>query len=236
MKKYIFFDLDDTLYDQELPFIKAFKSSFPKIKVSNWDKLYKLFRQKSDEVFPLFPNTQENIEDMWITRMQLTFKVLGQATSNFQILNFQRNYNNNLQYICLFTGVEELLRILIRKNIFGGIITNGNLKHQTDKITALKILNYIPSDRIFISSELGVSKPNPKVFQVVASKLDISTSDIIYIGDNYLNDVYAAKKAGCKSIWFNHRKNIISDVPIETDLEISTYSKIDTILEFIENK
>ncbi|KRL76250.1 HAD family hydrolase [Ligilactobacillus equi] len=236
MKKYIFWDLDDTLYDQELPFVNAFKTSFPEIKVSNWDKLYKLFRQKSDEVFPLFPNTQENIENMWLARMQLTLKDMEYFASNTQILSFQEVYNENLKSIHLFTGVEELLKILISKNTFLGIITNGNLKHQTNKMKALQILNYIPEDRIFISSELGISKPDPKIFQVVAGKLDISTSDIIYIGDNYLNDVYAAKKAGCESIWFNHRSHNISDMSIEPDLEISTFDKIDKILEFIKTK
>lgn len=91
----VFFDLDDTIYDQAQPFKIAFAKAFPQIKIDNWNQLYQLFRQKSDEVFPLYPNDREHLEEMWIDRMNRTLSALneGNKYDSVMILEFQKIYN-----------------------------------------------------------------------------------------------------------------------------------------------
>lgn len=68
----ILFDLDDTLYDQLQPFIKAFQLTFPSVKNINAEKLFKVFRQKSDEVFTSYQAQLLSQELMWEYRMSAT--------------------------------------------------------------------------------------------------------------------------------------------------------------------
>lgn len=52
-------------------------------------------------------------------------------------------------------------------------------------------------DEIFISSDLGWSKPNPKFFDAAAHRIGVDDrSTLLMIGDTYQGDVQAAQQAG----------------------------------------
>ena len=53
MIKAIVFDLDDTLYRQEVPFVAAIKLVFPQLIEEELTTLFKLFRTISDQLFEL---------------------------------------------------------------------------------------------------------------------------------------------------------------------------------------
>ncbi len=54
---------------------------------------------------------------------------------------------------------------------------------------------------LFITSkELGAAKPSPSFFTGIADKLNISTSEICMIGNDYEKDIVGAKNAGMKTI------------------------------------
>lgn len=89
-----------------------------------------------------------------------------------------------------------------------GIITNGPVQHQFNKIKSLDLTSYVSKDHIFISDEVGVAKPNKQIFQHVAQQVDMLPSEILYIGDSWPNDVVAPMEAGWQAIWYNHRKRL----------------------------
>ena len=54
---------------------------------------------------------------------------------------------------------------------------------------------------LFITSkELGVSKPNSAFFMGIASRLNLNTSKICMIGNDYNKDIVGAKNVGMKTI------------------------------------
>ena len=89
------------------------------------------------------------------------------------------------------------------------------------------------SDLIFYSYKSGHAKPSPFMFEAAAEilgNMDISPHSVLYIGNDMLNDIYPAKKAGFKTALFagdarslrlreNHPKcqNLSTDLVI-TDL------------------
>ncbi|MGK4127061.1 HAD family hydrolase [Ligilactobacillus saerimneri] len=234
----VFFDLDDTIYDQAQPFKIAFAKAFPQIKIDNWNQLYQLFRQKSDEVFPLYPNDREHLEEMWIDRMNRTLSALneGNKYDSVMILEFQKIYNQQLKQIVMFPEMRKLLVELRNQKIQVGIISNGSYEHQMNKVTALGLQDYVAKDRIFISATFGVSKPDPELFRKVGKEIGRPTDEMIYVGDNYLNDVYAATQAGCKAtIWFNHRQREVVNKPVMVTLEIKTPEKLFQIANLVKN-
>ncbi|MCT6857395.1 MAG: HAD family hydrolase, partial [Bombilactobacillus mellis] len=105
---------------------------------------------------------------------------------------------------------------------------------QIKKITALKIDQYIPLNKIFISDCLGVAKPNPEIFLQVASRQNLLPPKMLYIGDNYINDIVAAQQAGLKTVWFNHRHVHLSSRKVLPNLEISSPSALINIVDFLK--
>ncbi|MEA5259613.1 HAD-IA family hydrolase [Arcicella aquatica] len=69
------------------------------------------------------------------------------------------------------------------------------------------------------SDEEGLSKPNPKFFELMLNKVStlkenrpISSSEIIHVGDNLVADIYGANFIEINSFQINSNKNTISDL------------------------
>lgn len=58
----------------------------------------------------------------------------------------------------------------------------------------------------FISAELGLVKPDPRVYQYIEKRLGLFPGDLVMIGDTWNDDIEGALMAGWSAIWLN-RKN-----------------------------
>jgi putative hydrolase of the HAD superfamily len=202
----VFFDLDDTLHDHLYPFSKAIKATFPLIAEQvHIESLYKKFRECSDLLWRDYTVNELTLEELRIQRIVLALREFDIYIENEEAYDFQSHYQSCLTNLQLFSEVPELLQTFKSMGLQIGIITNGPIKHQYSKITSLGLIKYIPRNLIFISDEVGVAKPNPEIFHHVAQKINIRPSELIYIGDSWINDVVAPAKAGWHSIWYNHR-------------------------------
>ncbi|MFJ5761500.1 HAD family hydrolase [Neobacillus sp. NPDC093182] len=207
--KAIFFDLDDTLHDHLFPFSKAFKDSFPALyQQMDVESLYKKFRDFSDLLWKKYSNQEMTLEELRIARIVMALEYFQKSITNEQASDFQAQYELNLDNLQLFAKVPELINFLKAKGKLVGIITNGPVQHQFNKINSLGLTSYVSRDRIFISDEVGVAKPNKQIFHHVAQKVNMSPSEILYIGDSWPNDVAAPIEAGWQAIWYNHRKRL----------------------------
>lgn len=54
----------------------------------------------------------------------------------------------------------------------------------------------IPYDKLYISSEIGLSKSSGNLFDYILTDLDIQNTDIVHIGDNLISDIAKAKSRG----------------------------------------
>lgn len=80
------------------------------------------------------------------------------------------------------------------------IITNGPEDYQMKKIRKLKLDQYV--DSIVVGGAIGRQKPLPEPFLATAENLDLKCSEIIYVGDDPVNDVEGSRKAGLTPVWF----------------------------------
>ena len=108
-------------------------------------------------------------------------------------LNF---YENSWQ---LFADVEDCLNDLSDFHL--GIISNGDAVQQRHKLNSLEIADKFKT--IVISGEVGITKPDPDIFQLACQKAGVNPSDCWYIGDNLKVDVYGSLSAGMEGIWLN---------------------------------
>ncbi len=220
--KTVIFDVDDTLYDQILPFKKAIHASFSRSFTENeLNQLYISSRQFSDELFHQSTTGEVSIEDLQVYRITEAAKTFDIALNREEALLFQRHYLQEQKQIMLFNEMKQLIELLYQHNIQLAILTNGEVAHQTMKIKQLQLNRWIPKDHFYISGSLGVAKPNKQVFYYLEQQLSLDKENTIYIGDSFEHDIIGAKQVGWKAIWMNHRKRRAPNGDIAPDFEVS---------------
>ncbi|WP_054860115.1 HAD-IA family hydrolase [Gracilibacillus sp. JCM 18860] len=210
----IIFDVDDTLYDQLLPFKNTVKQQFQQDFIdAELEALYITSRKYSDEVFEKHMNGGE------ITALELqTYRItkaceeFGLAISYQDAVSFQQKYLQEQKQITLFEELKQLLDHLLSQKKQLAILTNGEEAHQMMKVKQLGLSHWIPATHIFVSGAIGHSKPSREVFRYMEDQLKLNKEKTVYIGDSYENDIVGAKQMGWQAIWMNHRKRTI-DLP-----------------------
>jgi HAD superfamily hydrolase (TIGR01549 family) len=100
------------------------------------------------------------------------------------------------------------------------MITNGASKWQREKIEKLSIGGYF--DEILVSGELGHHKPSPVIFQEMTQRTGVNSSEIIYIGNDYIKDIHGAKSSGWRTAWVKRTDEVRDEtVPNYTINELS---------------
>lgn len=120
----------------------------------------------------------------------------------------------SLQTTCLYENAAETLPSLRQSSKLQGIISNAQfytplhlrrLLRRTLDNDHFELDEVFMEPLVFFSYELGFSKPNPGSFQRAIDYLGqqgFMPEDIVYIGNDMLNDIWAAQKCGMKTILF----------------------------------
>ena len=66
-------------------------------------------------------------------------------------------------------------------------------------------------DEIFISAEMGLAKPDPKIYEMVIEKLGIAPEEIFFI-DDFIENIEAARKLGIQTIHFQERDVVMGEL------------------------
>lgn len=61
-------------------------------------------------------------------------------------------------------------------------------------------------DLMIFSEEIGIRKPDRRIFHLAARRLGVQPSEIVHVGDNLKTDVWGAKTAGLKAIYFSSQE------------------------------
>jgi len=91
---------------------------------------------------------------------------------------------------------------------------------------------------VVVSEEIGWRKPSAHIFQEALNKLDVPSSQAVYIGDSPIEDIKGAEQAGLKTVFVPSQFNSLKDLTasqqkpdfIAEDLQ-TVSKKLKTILE-----
>lgn len=95
----------------------------------------------------------------------------------------------------------------LRRTIPGvrfGLVTNGELEYQAPKITAVGLDRYL--EHIIASGELGIAKPDARIFRHACDLFGVPPSRAAYIGDRLETDAIGAARAGLTGVWLDRRR------------------------------
>ncbi len=98
--------------------------------------------------------------------------------------------------------ILEMLKTLKKENIKVGLISNC-FSEEVDVIKQSELYEYF--DVVCLSYELGLKKPDPRIFKKCIRELHVHESECLYVGDGGSDELAAASSVGMKTmqaIWF----------------------------------
>jgi putative hydrolase of the HAD superfamily len=199
----IFFDLDGTLLDHkdsEYFGVKAFYNEYKHEILIEEGTLYKLWCEISNKYFQKYSKGEITFNQQRVQRIQEIFNLSDiqlsdeEAKRRFDI--YLNKYEDNWKP---FNDVISCLKGLTEYRL--GIISNGDLEQQSLKLERLGIKNYF--EIIVTSGEVGIAKPNIKLFKIACNGVKEHPNNCYYIGDDIATDILPCKEIGMHGIWLN---------------------------------
>ena len=110
-----------------------------------------------------------------------------------------------------------------------GLITNGPSELQRAKLKMLGLEDIF--DTVLISGEFGAAKPDTTIFKEMAHLMNLRPEEMLYIGDNPLNDVETSGKAGYIPVWVRTTESWVFPEIMMPELQVDTVEEIPEIIE-----
>lgn len=101
----------------------------------------------------------------------------------------------------LFDDALPCLAALRARGVPLALVTNGDTRMQRDKIASHGLAAYF--DVVAIEGELGVGKPDPRVYRHALTALGVAPADATMVGDNLDWDVAGAQHVGLRGVWID---------------------------------
>lgn len=191
MRDVYLFDLDGTLIDRR-PSLEAF---LPKqyARYRTLDLPVDLFVER---FFSLDKDGHAPKHDLYQTLAD-EFNLAASGTE--LVADFRANA---FAACALQPGALAVLEQLRRRGVRLGVVTNGSVAAQQQKLDASGIAPYL--ETCVISEAVGLRKPDPALFLVATSRLGVEPEACVFVGDHLEKDIVGAQRAGMRTVWLRH--------------------------------
>ena len=159
-------------------------------------------------------------KDFW----QVTEESLDKSMKTYEIDSSMRNELLNLYKILSpFKEVPEVLISLKDKNLKLAILSNGTPSLLNELIQSNNLENIF--DDIFSIEEVGVYKPDSKVYDIPIKKYNIKKNEVAFLSANTW-DISGGGNYGYNSIWVNRNNNTFDNLDYVPKHQIKDLSKL----------
>ena len=204
--KWILFDADNTLFDFTYSQKKALEKCLKHYGYEFNDEIFSVFTILNTEIWTAYDENKISHEEIKTLRFKRFFDELGYNSVDLNEFN-NKFIEQLVENSKLIDDTDAYLEKL-HGNINLAIITNGMKEVQRPRFE--KCEHKSKFDNIFISGEIGKSKPNKEYFEHVHKATGaLDKSKYIVVGDNIVADIYGGKNYGFDTCWYNPNK--ISD-------------------------
>ena len=217
--KAIIFDAYGTLFDVNSAAEKC------KDKIGDkWEAFANYWRTTQLE-YTWLRSLMKRHKDFW----QITEDSLDKSMSVFKIDNSMRDELLDLYKILSpFEEVPEVLKSLKEKNFKLAILSNGTPSLLNELVQSNKLDNLF--DDIFSIEEVGVFKPDSKVYDMPIKKHKIEKNEVAFLSANTW-DVSGGGNYGYNSIWVNRNNNIFDKLDYSPQNEIKNLNGLLDIIK-----
>ncbi len=226
----IFFDIDDTLFSTSVFAEKARRNAVDAMLQVGLRATREQCLKELAEVIREFSSNYDRHFDKMLLR--LPDSALDGINPAIVISAGMVAYHDTkFRDFKVYDDVYEVLGALGATDLIRGIISSGITIKQTEKILRLHIYEFLSPNAIFVTDQIGINKPNTKLYQRVLEALDLEASRTMYVGDHPTNDIDPCNEAGIVTVW-NRRSGRHSRTPGKTKptFEIRDFYELREIL------
>ncbi len=159
-------------------------------------------------------------KDFW----QVTEESLDKSMKTYEIDSSMRKELLDLyKILSTFEEVSEVLKSLKEKNYKLAILSNGTPNLLNELVKSNNLENIF--DDIFSIEEVGIYKPDSKVYDLPINQYQIQKNEVVFLSANTW-DVSGGGNYGYNSIWVNRNNNIFDNLDYEPKHQIDDLSKL----------
>ena len=163
-------------------------------------------------------------KDFW----QITEDSLDKSMKAFNIDSSMKNELLNLYKILSpYKEVSETLKALKEKKFKLAILSNGTPSLLNELVKSNNLNNLF--DDIFSIEEVGVYKPDSKVYDIPVKKYKIKKDEIAFLSANTW-DVSGGGNYGYQAIWVNRNNNIFDNLDYKSTNEIKSLKELTSLI------
>jgi 2-haloacid dehalogenase len=126
-----------------------------------------------------------------------------------------------------FKEVPEVLKLLKEKNFKLAILSNGTPSLLNELVKSNKLDNLF--DDLFSIEEVGIYKPDSKVYDMPIKKYNIQKDEVAFLSANTW-DVSGGGNYGFNSVWVNRNNNIFDNLDYKPQNEVKDLKQLIDII------
>ena len=212
--KAIIFDAYGTLFDVNSAAEKC------KGKIGNkWESFANYWRTTQLE-YTWLRSLMKKHKDFW----QITEDSLDKSMKVFNIDNSMKNELLNLyKVLSTFPEVNEVLKKLKEKKYKIAILSNGTPSLLNDLVKINNLDNIF--DDIFSIEQVGIYKPDAKVYNIPIQKYKIKNDEIVFLSANTW-DISGGGNYGYNAVWVNRNSNVFDNLDYRPKNEIRNLKEL----------
>ena len=159
-------------------------------------------------------------KDFW----QVTEDSLDKSMKTFSIDSSMKNELLDLyKKLSPYSEVKGVLSSLKEKKYKLAILSNGTPALLNELVKSNNLENIF--DDLFSIEEVGIYKPDSKVYDMPVKKYQIKVDEIAFLSENTW-DVSGGGNYGYNAIWVNRNKNIFDNLDYKPKNEVSDLTQI----------
>ena len=216
--KAIIFDAYGTLFDVNSAAEKC------KDKIGDkWEAFANYWRTTQLE-YTWLRSLMKRHKDFW----QVTEDSLDKSMKVFNIDNSMRNELLDLYKILSpYPEVPEILKSLKEKDYKLSILSNGTPSLLNELVKSNNLENLF--DNVFSIEEVGIYKPDSKVYDLPIKKYKIKNNEVAFLSANTW-DVSGGGNYGFNSIWVNRNNSIFDNLDYRPQYEVKSLKELINII------
>ena len=228
--KAVLFDIDDTLFSTSDFARRARANAVRAMVAAGLDAPEEVVQRELDEVLAEFSSNYEHHFERLIQRLpaEATKRVNPALIVAAGVAAY---HDTKFRELAPYPDVLPLLAGLARAGLRVGIVTHGLTVKQAEKLVRLGIVPYLDPKAIFISDQIGISKPNPKLYAAALRDLGLVPDEVMYVGDNPEHDIVPPKSIGMVTVWARRGAKKGTQKPsIAPDYVVDDFIELEAIL------
>lgn len=191
----IFFDVDDTLFSTS-KFAEGARLASCQAMVAAGLKLdVAALMDELREVVGEFTSNYDHHFDQLLRRIPRRY-YKGVNPAILVAAGVVAYHDHKLSALVPYPDAIHLLRDLADLDVVRGVITSGLTVKQAEKLLRLGIYPYLTPTAIYISEQIGINKPNVKLYRRACSDLNLKPAHCMYVGDRPERDIDPANALG----------------------------------------